>query len=83
MPLAATLVDELLAEAKGLIRIGGPAFQSKATDYDLGEVFGRGTFGAVYSGRNKKSGEKVAVKQVLLLILEMRRNVAYDDSQDY
>lgn len=41
-----------------------PTFYSNSSDIELIEMVGQGTFGKVFKGRVRKTGEIVAVKKV-------------------
>jgi len=58
------LLDEAQERLRAIAKVGGPGRFTDQTlgPYKLGVIIGRGAMGEVYEGRNKESGEQVAVK---------------------
>ena len=45
----------------------------KKSDYEIGEIIGKGTFAHVYIARNKKTGKYVAVKKIKKTEVQLKR----------
>lgn len=47
------------------VRHSGPLQMRRQGRYEIEGVAGKGTFGVVYFGQDRKTGERIAIKKVL------------------